>query len=207
MATAPKFAVRSALIVALGAAAMLPATAAAADFSFAPELQRLDLGTPHWDLSGATVWDDTVGAGRWAADRTLAPPVATPQEPASPLLFERIAFATPHPARTGAAVSYGAEFDGRITASGERFDMYRLTAASSELPLGSYVEVANLLTGERVTVRINDRRPTASGEVIALSFAAANRLGLDATPGAPVKVEYLGQVAQPASGLTQVASR
>jgi rare lipoprotein A len=95
--------------------------------------------------------------------------------------------------RTGAAAAYGTDFDGRITASGERFDMYRLTGASNDLPLGAYVEVSNLATGQRAIIKINDRRPADSGQLVTLSFAAANRLGVEAAT--PVRVRYLGMTA------------
>jgi rare lipoprotein A len=95
--------------------------------------------------------------------------------------------------RTGAAAAYGADFDGRITASGERFDMYRLTGASNELPLGAWVEVSNLATGQRAVIKINDRRPADAGRVVTLSYAAANRLGVDADT--QVRVRYLGMTA------------
>lgn len=94
----------------------------------------------------------------------------------------------------GAAAWRGEAFDGRSTATGERYDMYRLTAASPDLPLGSYAEVTNLATGEAVVVRINDRAP-AGGAVIVLSYAAAHRLGVDAPRPAQVRVSWMG--AQP----------
>ena len=202
MVTAHRIAACTVFLLALACGA----PAAAGEFTFAPELIRIDLGTPAWDLSGATVWDDKVGAGRWTARRAAPAVEAAAQDEAQPQpRFERIAFAGGQPARIGRAAAYGAEFDGRPTATGERFDMYRLTAASSELPLGAYADVVNQATGERVTVRINDRRPNGSGEVITLSFAAANRLGLDHAPDAPVKVEYLGRDAP--ARMTQIATR
>jgi rare lipoprotein A len=87
-------------------------------------------------------------------------------------------------------------YDGRTTASGERYDMYRLTAASPDLPLNSYARVTNLQTGESVVVRINDRAPV--GSVISLSFAAAHRLDVDQAGPARVRVSWAG-VAPPAA--------
>lgn len=100
-----------------------------------------------------------------------------------------------HVDRTGAAAAYGADFDGRTTASGERFDMYRLTGASNDLPLGAYVEVQNLATGQRAVIRINDRRPADAGRLVTLSYAAANRIGLAEEAGGAVRVRYLGMTA------------
>jgi rare lipoprotein A len=178
------------------------------------ETQWLDLGPPHWDLTGYTVWDDEAGAGRWSqahpavarADKAEAPSTTAVVEADPAPRFERAAFET-QPARTGAAVWYGPEFDGRLTATGERFDMYRLTAASRDLPLNSYVTVTNLRTGETVTVRVNDRPPVGGGGMITLSLAAATRLGLDQAPEAVVKVDYLGVAAPDRLGPVQIASR
>jgi rare lipoprotein A len=98
------------------------------------------------------------------------------------------------PARdaVGAAGWRGAAFDGRATATGERFDMYQLTAASADLPLNSYARVTNLATGESVLVKINDRAAAGSGPVITLSFAAAHRLGVDVPAPAKVRVSSVG---------------
>jgi rare lipoprotein A len=92
---------------------------------------------------------------------------------------------------TGLAGAYDASFDGHATASGERFDMYRLTAASADLPLGSYAQVTNGATGESVVVRINDR-PAAPGALVVLSNAAANRIGIAVHERAMVRVRDLG---------------
>ncbi|MFM0048287.1 septal ring lytic transglycosylase RlpA family protein [Caballeronia grimmiae] len=73
---------------------------------------------------------------------------------------------------------YGSKFQGRRTASGERYDMHALTAAHRTLPLGSYVRVSNASKTRSVIVRINDRGPFVKGRAIDLSFAAASQLGL-----------------------------
>ena len=73
---------------------------------------------------------------------------------------------------------YGKKFQGKRTASGEPYDMHKLTAAHRSLPFGTRVQVKRLSTGQVVTVRINDRGPYESGRIIDLSFEAANRLGL-----------------------------
>jgi hypothetical protein len=97
----------------------------------------------------------------------------------------------------GLAVWRGASFDGRTTASGERFDMYQLTAASAQLPLNSYAAVTNVATGQTVVVRIVDRPTEAAGALISLAYAAAHRLGADVAAATTVKVVALG--AAPAS--------
>jgi rare lipoprotein A len=80
----------------------------------------------------------------------------------------------------GLASWYGEAFHGRPTASGETFDMHRLSAAHRTLPLHTWVEVTNLANGRRVVLRINDRGPFARTHerVIDLSYAAALELGV-----------------------------
>jgi rare lipoprotein A len=78
----------------------------------------------------------------------------------------------------GQASWYGPRFHGRRTASGERLDMYALTAAHKTLPFGTLVRVRNVITGREVEVRINDRGPFIKGRVIDVSKAAAQALGM-----------------------------
>jgi hypothetical protein len=207
MARAQTVAVRIALVSALIGLSAPTLAHAAGDEAFWPEPQKLELGRPHWDLTGATVWDDLARiAPRWFKPAAPIPaPVAQDVAPfdAEPGL-QTIAYSRSAPALSGKAGWYGAEFDGRLTFSGERFDMYRLTAASADLPLNSYVAVSNRATGETVVVRINDRRPQAGGDLITLSMAAAIRLGLDGESGGAVDLRPLG--AAPA-GAMQVANR
>lgn len=77
---------------------------------------------------------------------------------------------------TGLASWYGKKFHGRRTSSGERYDMFKLTAAHKHLPLPTYARVTNLGNGKSVIVRINDRGPFHDSRVIDLSYAAATRL-------------------------------
>jgi rare lipoprotein A len=78
----------------------------------------------------------------------------------------------------GSASWYGPGFQGKKTASGERFNMNLLTAAHPSLPLGTIVKVRSLTTGREVTVKINDRGPFANGRIIDLSRAAALKIGM-----------------------------
>lgn len=91
----------------------------------------------------------------------------------------------------GIASWYGAKFHGRRTSSGERYDMYAMTAAHKTLPIPTYVEVTNLRNGRRVVVRVNDRGPFLEGRIIDLSYAAAARLGMLESGTAPVEVRAL----------------
>lgn len=93
------------------------------------------------------------------------------------------------PSQVGEASYYSSKFQGRRTASGERYDMHALTAAHRTLPLGSYVRVSNLSKTRSVVVRINDRGPFVKGRMIDLSFAAASVLGLQHAGRARVVLE------------------
>ena len=94
---------------------------------------------------------------------------------------------------SGVATWYGSEFHGRQTASGERFDMYRLTCAHRELPFGSLLEVTNTANGKSVKCTVNDRGPFVPGRDLDLSYAAAKEIGLIGPGQARVKIVYLGR--------------
>jgi len=73
---------------------------------------------------------------------------------------------------------YGMKFQGRLTSSGEHFDLKKLTAASKTLPLGTLVVLTSPSTGRTVVVRINDRGPWLKGRDLDVSEAAAIKLGI-----------------------------
>ncbi|HEX7380645.1 MAG TPA: septal ring lytic transglycosylase RlpA family protein [Nevskiaceae bacterium] len=93
--------------------------------------------------------------------------------------------------QTGEASWYGAQRQGRLTASGQPYDMYKLTAASMTLPLMSRARVTNLDDGRSVVVLINDRGPNAAGRIIDLSYAAAQAIGMVQRGVARVRVTVL----------------
>ena len=78
----------------------------------------------------------------------------------------------------GIASWYGNPYHGRATASGEIYDMERLTAAHPRLPFGVTTRVENLQNGKTVDVKINDRGPFVRGRIIDLSRAAARQIDL-----------------------------
>lgn len=78
----------------------------------------------------------------------------------------------------GQASWYGEPFHGRKTASGEVYDMHKISAAHKTLPLHTWVEVRNLDNNKVMAVRVNDRGPFVKGRIIDLSRAAANELGM-----------------------------
>jgi rare lipoprotein A len=77
----------------------------------------------------------------------------------------------------GGASWYGPGFNGKKTASGERFNQNAMTAAHRTLPLGTVIKVTDQRTGKSVKVTINDRGPFSGGRIIDLSKGAATRLG------------------------------
>ena len=89
----------------------------------------------------------------------------------------------------GIASWYGHPHHGRKTASGERYNMYGLSAAHRHIKLGSMVKVTNLDNNKTVIVKINDRGPFAKGRILDLSLGAKQQLTMDGT--AKVKVEIL----------------
>lgn len=96
----------------------------------------------------------------------------------------------------GVASWYGKLFQGKETASGERYNMNALTCAHRTLPLGSLVRVTNLRNDKSVVVRVNDRGPVPENRVIDLSYAAAGFLGLRHSGTAPVRIELIQTNAQ-----------
>jgi len=96
----------------------------------------------------------------------------------------------PYRAR-GIASWYGRKFHGRRTSSGERYDMYAMTAAHTILPIPSYVRVTNLSNGHSVVVRVNDRGPFHAERIIDLSYTAAHKLGFVNAGSAQVEVEAI----------------
>lgn len=98
--------------------------------------------------------------------------------------------ADPWHSEKGLASHYGKEFQGKKTASGERFSPSAMTAAHPKLPLGTKVIVENIETGEKSEVKITDRGPYADPKrrIIDLSKAAANSIGLVEQGVGPVRV-------------------
>ncbi len=118
------------------------------------------LATVHrWLLAWAIALATTVATTSSIAEDRLVP--------AAPRLFEQV----------GIASWYGVQLRGRRTASGDRFDPRKLTAAHPTLPLGSHLHVTNLDNGRSVDVRVNDRGPGIPHRIVDLSRAAAARLG------------------------------
>jgi peptidoglycan lytic transglycosylase len=122
--------------------------------------------------------------------------VAQPASPAAsptPVLTEPRQAGRKMPANVfhGVASWYGSVFDGRLTASGERFNMYAMTACHPTLPFGTWVRVVNTRNHRSVVVRITDRGLLYNGRVIDLSYAAAEKLDMTKTGLARVTIQVL----------------
>ena len=91
----------------------------------------------------------------------------------------------------GVASWYGPRFHRKRTSSGEKYNMYRLTAAHKSLPLNTYVQVTNLKNGRKVVVKINDRGPFISNRLIDLSYGAAKKIGMVNRGTTPVTVKTI----------------
>lgn len=105
----------------------------------------------------------------------------------------------------GIASWYGAEFNGRPTASGEIFNDSLFTAAHPILPFGTMLKITSGHNHKTVTVRVNDRGPFVAARVIDLSRAAAAELDMISTGTAPVTIESLEVVTLPARRQTAPA--
>ncbi|QZT38355.1 septal ring lytic transglycosylase RlpA family protein [Halosquirtibacter xylanolyticus] len=80
--------------------------------------------------------------------------------------------------QTGEASYYGKKFHGKHTANGERFSMWKYTAAHKKLPFNTVVRVDSDISKQSVVVRINDRGPYAHGRIIDLSKMAASKIDM-----------------------------
>jgi len=92
---------------------------------------------------------------------------------------------------TGVASYYHRRFQGRVTASGEKYDTLKMTAAHNTLPFGTRIKVTNLRNKRSVIVRINDRLHHKNKRLVDLSLAGARKLGYVNRGLTKVKVEVL----------------
>jgi rare lipoprotein A len=86
------------------------------------------------------------------------------------------------------------------TASGERMNPAKLTAAHRSLPFGTKVLVTNKRNGKSVIVRINDRGPFIRGRVIDVSKAAAANIGMVSSGTAQVCFQIVDAGGQKIAG-------
>lgn len=93
--------------------------------------------------------------------------------------------------QSGLASWYGRQFNGRPTASGERFDMHAMTAAHRSLPLNCYIRVTNQDNGKSVVVKVNDRGPFHGNRILDLSYGAAQQIGITSRGVGNVTIERI----------------
>ena len=92
---------------------------------------------------------------------------------------------------TGVSSYYGPKFHGKLTANGEVYDMYGVTAAHKEIPLNTVARVTNLDNGKSLILRINDRGPYIDGRILDCSYGAAKKLDFLTEGTANVKIEVI----------------
>lgn len=124
-------------------------------------------------------------------------------------LITIVAFSATAQTQTGKASFYADKFEGRATASGEKYKHSKLTAAHKSLPFGTKVKVTNLANNQTVEVEINDRGPYVEGRIIDLSKSAAEVLGFVNQGLADVQVEVIdpgkGKTSDPIQVIGQVS--
>ena len=92
----------------------------------------------------------------------------------------------------GKASFYADRMQGQRTASGQRYDKTKLTAAHATLAYNTRVQVTNLRNGKTVVVTINDRMARSRHNIIDLSRAAAKELDIVRVGTGSVKLKALG---------------
>ena len=91
----------------------------------------------------------------------------------------------------GISSFYAEDFHGKLTANGEIYDMYGLTAAHKTLPLNTVARVTNLDNGKSLILRINDRGPYIEGRMLDCSYGAAKKLDFIKQGTAKVQVDII----------------
>lgn len=97
----------------------------------------------------------------------------------------------------GTASYYHNKFQNRLTASGEKFDQKKMTAAHNKLPLNTWIRVTNVRNNRSVIVRVNDRLHRKNTRLVDLSNSAAKNLGYLGQGLTKVKVEIIGKKRPP----------
>ena len=91
----------------------------------------------------------------------------------------------------GVSSFYAEDFHGKLTANGEVYDMYGLTAAHKTLPLNTVCRVTNLANKKSLILRINDRGPYVKGRILDCSYGAAKKLDFINQGTTNVKIEVM----------------
>jgi rare lipoprotein A len=115
------------------------------------------------------------------ASKANAP--TTPKANERPLVFSKPWY--------GQASWYGAHWDGRKTACGQRFDSTKFTAAHPYLPCGTMLRITNVRTHSATFVTVTDRGPYEGGREIDVAEAAAKRIDIKKWGVEHVKIEIV----------------
>lgn len=91
----------------------------------------------------------------------------------------------------GVSSYYADDFHGKLTANGEVYDMYGMTAAHNTLPLNTIIRVTNLENKKVIILRINDRGPFVKNRILDCSYGAALKLGFIGKGTTRVKIEVI----------------
>tara|TARA_B100000401_G_C52734230_1_gene685056 strand:- start:189 stop:506 length:318 start_codon:yes stop_codon:yes gene_type:complete len=91
----------------------------------------------------------------------------------------------------GVSSFYAEDFHGKLTANGEVYDMYGLTAAHKTLPLNTIIRVTNLVNDKSLILRVNDRGPYVKGRILDCSYGAAKKLDFVKDGTVEVKIEVI----------------
>jgi rare lipoprotein A len=121
------------------------------------------------------------------------------------LLFSNYTFSQRLYETEGFASYYAEDFHGKLTSSGEVYDMHKLTCAHPYLPFNTWLKVTNLANQKSVIVRVNDRGPFKKNRIIDLSYAAAKQLGMLGPGSIYVKLEIVSPpLSQPEPNIGRV---
>ena len=97
-----------------------------------------------------------------------------------------------HPeVQIGIASYYGKKFHRKLTANGQKFNMYKVSAAHKTLPLGTRIRVTNLKNGRSLTMTIIDRGPFVKGRILDVSYKAAKKLSFVNEGTTKVRIDVL----------------
>ena len=120
---------------------------------------------------------------RYGASSTSVPKLSKPGKSKKPIRHQKI--------MTGISSFYAEDFHGKLTANGEVYDMYGVTAAHKTLPLNTIARVTNLDNDKSLILRINDRGPYVKGRILDCSYGAAKKLGFLNKGTTRVKIEVI----------------
>lgn len=93
--------------------------------------------------------------------------------------------------QTGIASYYADKFHGNITKSGDKYNMFGISAAHPTYPMDTIIRVTNLSNGISLVLKINDKMPKHPNRIIDLSYGAAKELDFVDDGLQKVKIEVL----------------